>query len=77
MFGYYSLLKGHAQVVPFEQQGVYVAGEDGKEKILDAIWNSPAKMLCINDTTTMTSDLIGLIYTELEKKFPIKSAYEV
>lgn len=77
LFGYYSLLKGHAQIIPFEQQGVYVAGEDGKEKILDTIWNSPAKMLCINDTTTMTSDLIGLIYDELEKKFPIKSIYEV
>lgn len=77
LFGYYSVFKNHISIFPYKLQGLYVAGEDGKEKLVDAIRNAPARMICINDTAAMTDELIAAVYEELDKKFPNKSKFEV
>lgn len=76
LYGYYSLFEGHVDLAPYKLLGNYVSGEDESKKIVDAINNSPSKMLCINDTAAMTQEKIDLIYQELDKKFPDKSSFE-
>lgn len=76
LFGYYSLLNNNAIRIVSNRIGNYTDINKGIDYILDNIHNSPAKMLCINDTKKMTKDFINQIYWNLDIKFPQKSIYE-
>ena len=78
MFGYFSLYREHVSSIMMNNKiGVYLAAEDGIDKIEDAVFNCPARMLCINDTKCMTVEILDKVYNFLEKKFPKKSKYEI
>lgn len=76
LYGYYSLLKGNAVRQSPRKIGNYVDASSGINKILDAIANNPAKMLCINDTGKLTSNQLKQIYWALDIEFPEKSVFE-
>lgn len=76
LFGYYSLLRGNAIYKTPNKIGNYVDASKGIDYILDAINNTPSKMLCINDTNKMTKDYIKQIYWNLDTVFPEKSKFE-
>lgn len=76
LYGYYSLAKNRASVITTQRIGSYVSAEDGIGRIVDAINNCPAKMLCINDTANMTEPVFKVIQDTLEARFPNKSRFE-
>ena len=77
LYGYYSLLNNTSAYTNPNKVGFYTSAEDGLSKIRNIIQNCPTKMLCLNDTTAMTDDMIQEIYKELDKRFANKSSFEI
>lgn len=71
---YYSLAIKHSERIDKNYIGAYTSVEDGN--ILSTLKNGSSKMICINDTESMTESIAAQIIELLEKRLPNKSMFE-
>lgn len=77
MYAYHTLLQGLANPVTSSKMGIYTEAEKGEDHIIDSIVNGPTKMLCVNDTKSMTPSIMAKVMSMMEQKFPDKSSFEL
>lgn len=77
IYGYISIFLGHVLKIENEIIGNYLSIDDLKvDKLIKELNNTKSKMICINDTASMTQNDIDQIYKALNILFPNKSSFE-